>query len=103
MTDPKPPHNPHAYGSLSFASSSSKNSSTSQFFITLADPSASKDAANALKKKLDGKYYPFGFLDQHSRVVLDKVKQSLGNEKEWNERQTRGEKCWISACGVVEP
>lgn len=98
LPDPKPPHQPHTYGSLSYASSSSKNSSTSQFFITLA-PNTPAGIAER-KKKLDNKYYPFGQLVSEDEAVLRRLEERLGGQVGWDGMAGRGERCWVAECGV---
>lgn len=97
MTDPKPPHVKHGYGTLSMASGTAKNSSTSQFFICLAE-AGSPDAS----KKLDGKYYVFGKLVA-GREVLRKLEAELDEYR--REHGLKGEnpgmKVWIEDCGVL--
>ena len=95
LPDPKPPHSPHTYGSISYASSSSKNSSTSQFFIVLSPP-----GSEMCKKKLDGKYYPFGALEVEDEGLLKRLEARLGEEGRWKERLGEGETCWVADCGV---
>ncbi|KAG7539698.1 hypothetical protein FFLO_03415 [Filobasidium floriforme] len=98
LPDPKPPHQPHTYGSLSYASSSSKNSSTSQFFITLS-PNTPAGIAER-KKKLDNKYFPFGQLVSEDEALLKKLEERLGGQVGWDGMAGRGERCWVAECGV---
>lgn len=97
MTDPKPPHPKHGYGTLSMASGSAKNSSTSQFFICLAE-AGSLEAI----KKLDGKYYVFGTLVD-GETVLRKLEEELSDYRA--EQGVKGEnpgmKVWIEDCGLM--
>lgn len=95
LSDPKPPHKPHSYGSLSMASSTSRNSSTSQFFICLL-PADSEGC----KKKLDGRYYPFGTLDEEDVGVLERLERRLGGEEGWKRLGEEGGRCWVADCGV---
>jgi cyclophilin family peptidyl-prolyl cis-trans isomerase len=96
MTDPKPPHAKHDYGTLSMASGSSKNSSTSQFFISLA-----KAGSPEATKKLDGKYYVFGHLVEGAEV-LRKLEVELDQCRK--ERGVKGDNpgmtVWIEDCGL---
>lgn len=109
LQDPKPPHTSHSYGSLSFASSGSKNSSTSQFFISLCGPTISsslfppeelKERSNKSKKKLDGKYYPFGKLVE-GEDVLKKLELELevcGVDKS----EKPNIEVWVEAGGILD-
>jgi cyclophilin family peptidyl-prolyl cis-trans isomerase len=95
LPDPKPPHRPHSYGSLSYASGSAKNSSTSQFFICLAD------SAEVRKKKLDGKYFPFGEIMEEDVDKLKAFERVLEqDEGGWADMRKAGGRCWIFDCGV---
>lgn len=96
MTDPKPPLSKHDYGTLSMASGSAKNSSTSQFFICLA-----KAGSPEATKKLDGKYYVFGNLVEGADVLrileeeLDEHRKKLGVKGD-----SPGMKVWVADCGL---
>lgn len=97
MTDPKPPHTKHGYGTLSMASGSAKNSSTSQFFVCLAQ-TGSPEAT----KKLDGKYFVFGQLVEGKEVL-----QQLESELEEYRRvqtvksgESTGIPVWVDDCGL---
>lgn len=97
MTDPKPPHTKHGYGTLSMASGSAKNSSTSQFFICLAQ-AGSPEAT----KKLDGKYFVFGHLVEGEQT-LRKLESELEESRQAQALKTgesTGIPVWIEDCGL---
>lgn len=96
MTDPKPPHAKHGYGTLSMASGSAKNSSTSQFFVCLAE-AGSPEAS----KKLDGKYYVFGTIVE-GEDVLRKFEAELNEYRAEHglKGENPGMKAWIEDCGL---
>ncbi|KAJ9123804.1 hypothetical protein QFC24_003580 [Naganishia onofrii] len=97
MTDPKPPHTKHGYGTLSMASGSAKNSSTSQFFICLAQ-AGSPEAT----KKLDGKYFVFGHLVEGEQT-LRKLESELEESRHAQAVKTgesTGIPVWIQDCGL---
>lgn len=84
------------------ASSSSKNSATSQFFITLC-PAQSAQAA----KKLDGKYFPFGQLVGSAgggRVGKDgeEVLKWLDENVEVDKGENPTTRLWIAECGLAD-
>ncbi|KAJ9112586.1 hypothetical protein QFC19_000605 [Naganishia cerealis] len=97
MTDPKPPHIKHGYGTLSMASGSAKNSSTSQFFICLAE-AGSPEAT----KKLDGKYFVFGNLVEGEQVLrnLESELQDHCNAQAMKAGEITGFPVWIEDCGL---
>ncbi len=82
------------------ASGSSKNSSTSQFFISLCGPGTSlsptdeKIAVDMAKKKLDGKYYPFGTLLEGEEVLRQLEKMEVIKD-------SPVERVWVENAGVV--
>lgn len=109
LQDPKPPHSKHTYGSLSFASSGSKNSSTSQFFISLCGPTSSstmfsseemKERLERAEKKLDGKYYPFGVLVE-GEELLRKLEIEL-EAAGVNKSEKPNVDIWVEAGGIMD-
>ncbi|KAJ9107423.1 hypothetical protein QFC21_000874 [Naganishia friedmannii] len=96
MTDPKSPYTKHAYGTLSMASGSAKNSSTSQFFICLVQ-AGSPEAA----KKLDGKYFVFGQLVEGEEVLrkLESELEAYRSAQAVKTGESTGISVWIEDCG----
>ncbi|KAJ9123121.1 hypothetical protein QFC22_001312 [Naganishia vaughanmartiniae] len=98
MTDPKPPHTKHGYGTLSMASGSAKNSSTSQFFICLAQAGSSEAT-----KKLDGKYFVFGQLVEGEEVLrkLEIELEEYRRVRAVKTGESTGIPIWIEDCGLT--
>ncbi len=84
------------------ASGGSKNSSTSQFFICLCGPGAGPDGRDekakldAARKKLDGKYFPFGTLVEGADVLRQLQREVTADSKEQPTPAV-----WIEECGLA--